>query len=361
MYKKNWNIINESAQIELVLNILYYGISLFGTKRIGLIMQRGLKGTAFGQVIYDIKNYINVFNPFNNNMSKNLISEENIIPIKKMENIGNIEIISEEKLGIYNNYIAPYLTVENLIYLGTFVIISGITYYCFNYYFNVIDEIKKNEELELLKKINDNAFNNPKNLFNTNLDDNLVFLPNVKLTSIKGENIELLNLDPNVGEKFSEIGDFYGINSININTYNDINLTGIVVNDLSFYKKLINISNSVVFGELGSEIISKDLINFNDDGLPKVHKDLEWLEFEYINELNLNELLNFKEITLEEYNKLTLIEKVNLQEEYQSFLLKEIIENGKEEIGKEEIIENGKEEIIEDYEIISDIENKNHK
>ena len=262
--KKNWNIIKESAQIEIVLNILYIGIRLIGTKRMGLLVQRGLKGGAFGQIIYDIKEYINSYNPFVNN--QNLVN----ISVSEVENkneyLNNINEINNisEKIGIYSNYIEPYITIENVVYISTFIIISVMTYQLYKYFvdeynFNNYNNNNMSEELRL-------EYNNV--IF---IKENLKDSELIKLINDLSKTDIMLN-------KFYNSGNSFNLNLIKYlkNSYLDLYMDALIndskklnlricisldvveekiIEPFLFVKDIVKVGASVITGTVGAEII----------------------------------------------------------------------------------------------------------
>lgn len=320
LMNKNWSILKESAQIEIVLNILYIGIRLIGTKRMGLLVQRGLKGGAFGQIIYDIKEYINSYNPFVNNQNLVNISEvEN--KNEYLNNINEINNISE-KIGIYSNYIEPYITIENVVYISTFIIISVMTYqlykyivdeYNFNNYNNKItdadiyqidlsDQFNSFSNLKALviKKLNDkdNVYIDLYKLIQKKVNGN-IFLDDYKISKelvdyIKLNYIEEYNKAYNLDCEFLKENNIDKI-ELTYNLYTDYSNWL-----LSQVEYIVKIGGSTVIGMLGADIMMGEpapsdpvLENYNDN-------------------IKIERILENSNISMDEFAKLSADEQESL-------------------------------------------------
>ena len=326
---KNWNIIKETAQIELVLNMLYLGISLIGTKRIGIIIQRGLKGSIFGQIIYGIKSCINNFNPFKNNNQNLINTTENIKEEIITKVVENQEMV-KENLGIYGTYISPYITMENLIYISTFVIISGITFYFYKYMetgnLKVIEkpsEFEKQLEYDFfLKDLSDQTFGKSKIkdlLCEKILEDN--HCRNLFLTT--NEKLNLLTYNNKVTQEllkyirstyYEEYMDAYNNDKIFFGLTDEI----LIKRDgkyewdqyTTIYETIVNIGSSIIIGDLSANISMEEVKSGVLTNV--VEKQVDAIKIENI--------LKNSGISMEEFVKLSVDEQESIVLAYQNSL-----------------------------------------
>ena len=292
------NLLNKEQIYSIMGTVILTGLELAGPTRVGKMIYNSARIGNIGFIGYitergtQIKEYLISLNPYkrmnNNYIEQNLINTSEEIK----EKILNNQEIVKENLGIYGTYISPYITIENIIYIGTFVIMSGITYYFFNYYLNSINDSNNYNLMEqkLIEKINESSNSNLMILINDLALYDEIIKKNYGL-NLTLKNIELLNYIKQMYE--NEFTEAYLKDAVNLNfkldEYEYDSILKIYFDKEIILKKTVEFGNAVIMGSLGVNLV-------DTYGLPKdLESSIKNLWIQTLEETNCKNIQEYEE------------------------------------------------------------------